>query len=105
MKLILAALLSLVSFNAMAIQRYDTPRMSCERIQAAVDAQGAALLRYPSKRTPGLQLYDRYVSDGSRCDPGQYADRASVPAADTPNCAVMLCKQIESGRDELFPVP
>ncbi|MBN9072767.1 MAG: hypothetical protein J0H34_14485 [Rhizobiales bacterium] len=104
MKYILAACLMLVSFDAMAIQRYNSSGMSCARVRAILSDQGAAILRYPAKHTPGLQLYGRYVRDARWCDRGEYAASVSVPAADTRSCPVFECRRIE-GPDDLFIWP
>lgn len=92
---VLAALsLSLFSAEALAISRYNSQSMSCGSIQAAIQREGAAILRYSSARTPGLPLYDRYVANGSYCSYGEYAELVSVPASDTGSCLVLVCKEI-----------
>lgn len=104
MRFLLAVCLMLVSSEAMAIQRYTSTGMSCERVRAVVRQQGAVILRYPAKYTAGMQLYGRYVRDGRWCDITEYADRVSVPAADTPSCPVLECKHRDSP-DDLFILP
>ena len=69
--------------EASAISRYQTNSMSCARVQAAVNSDGEAILRYPAPDNPSLQLYDRYVRDRTFCSSSQRADLKSVPAADT----------------------
>ncbi|MEW9805407.1 hypothetical protein ABUE31_05350 [Mesorhizobium sp. ZMM04-5] len=87
---ILAAMLVL-SGEASAISRYQTTTMSCARVQAAVVADGQAILRYAAPDNPSLVLYDRYVRDSSFCSRSQRADRVSVPTADTRSCKVRKC--------------
>jgi hypothetical protein len=87
-------LLSLVSAEALAISRYSSQSMTCERIQTAIEREGAAILRYGSTRTPGLPLYDRYVANGTYCGYGESAETTSIPASDTHSCLVLVCKEI-----------
>ena len=96
MRAILATvILSVMCFPAQAINRYNISTMSCAKVQSIVASQGAAILRYPSKRNPGLILYDRYVRNSGFCEPGDYAKPASVPTADNPRCRVRHCKSID----------
>jgi hypothetical protein len=76
--------------NAWAITRHDVDRMSCASVQAALDAEGVAILRYRSQRS-GNTLYDRYVRDSGQCRRNQTAERARVPTADDSSCAVRKC--------------
>jgi hypothetical protein len=87
--IVIAALL--LAGDAYAIERYQTTSMSCARVQAALDSQGQAILRYPARNNPSLVLFDRYVRDRTFCSSSQRADLQSVPAADTPNCGVRKC--------------
>ena len=77
--------------EAAAISRYQTNSMSCARVQAALNSDGEAILRYPARDNPSLQLYDRYVRDRTFCSSSQRADLKSVPAADTQSCRVRKC--------------
>lgn len=86
---VIAALL--LAGEASAISRYQTNSMSCARVQAALNADGAAILRYPAPDNPSIQLYDRYVRDRTFCSASQRADLQSVPAADTKKCSVRKC--------------
>jgi hypothetical protein len=81
----------LIAGEASAISRYQTNSMSCARVQAAVKNDGTAILSYPAPNNPSLQLYDRYVRDGTFCSASQRASVKSVPAADTRNCSVRKC--------------
>ena len=77
--------------EASAISRYQTTSMSCVRVQAAVENDGEAILRYPAPNNPSLQLYDRYVRDRAFCSSSQRADLTGIPAADTKKCQVRKC--------------
>ncbi|MDQ2635052.1 MAG: hypothetical protein M3Y43_01950 [Pseudomonadota bacterium] len=88
----------LLAGEASAISRYQTDSMSCARVQAALQSEGAAILRYPAPDNSSLQLYDRYVRDGRMCSRSQRAVIRSVPAVDTKNCAVRKCVRV-SGRN------
>ncbi|WP_315924269.1 hypothetical protein [Mesorhizobium sp. SP-1A] len=93
--LVLAALVTLSAGQAQAISRYDPTRMACAQVQAAIARDGAVILRYQSRRTPGLPLYDRYVASRAFCDAGEVRDPAYVPSADRDSCPVYKCKKLE----------
>lgn len=96
MKQILAALGMLAAVSdAHAIQRYTSTNMTCAEVQATIRADGAAIMRYTSRRTPGLPLYGRYVRNGSFCTMGEAAERVYIPASDTASCPVRECRQID----------
>lgn len=89
--MILAICLSLVSYEASAISRYQSEGMACDNIRSAVREEGAVILRYRSQRNPGLPLYDRYVANGGFCAHNEYAAMTAVPAKDTASCPVLKC--------------
>ncbi|ESY96014.1 hypothetical protein [Mesorhizobium sp. LNHC229A00] len=91
--IVLATCLTLVAAQAQAISRYDPTRLSCGKVQSAIARQGAVILRYQSKRVPGLPLYDRYVQSQQFCTMGEVRTRAYVPSADTKSCPVYNCKR------------
>ena len=100
MKNALVALLVLASASpALAISRHNTQGMACESIRNVLRNEGASVLRYPSPRKPGITLYDRYVRSDAFCDMNEYADRAYVPAKDTPRCPVLQCKPLPTPGD------
>jgi hypothetical protein len=87
---------------ALAISRYNSTSMSCEAVQRAIGREGAIILRYPSSNKPGLTLYDRYVIHSGFCDDQDFADRVTVPTADTPRCPVRACKLRDRDDCSLF---
>lgn len=87
--------LTLVASNALAIQRYTSTGMSCDRVRGIIDRDGAALMRYKSTRVANLQLYGRYVRSGRFCQAGQVAERSYIPTSDTRSCPVLECKQLD----------
>ena len=91
--LIVTGLMALTIGQANAISRYQTMRMSCAQVQATLNREGAVILRWQSRNTPGLPLYGRYVSDGRFCKLGEVTDFESVPTADDPSCDVKQCIQ------------
>jgi hypothetical protein len=93
-KTVLVACLTIASFEAFAISRYDPTRMSCGQVRATIAREGAVILRYRSPRS-GVVLYDRYVRSGRYCEPGEVRNRRSVPTADMRACPVYNCKQAE----------
>jgi hypothetical protein len=100
---LLAVALCLVAADAQAISRHDPTRISCDQVHATIANEGAVILRYQSRRTPGLPLYDRYVSGERFCERDEVAFPATVPAADTQACPVRVCKVIDlDDRDRFF---
>ena len=97
--LMLALALTLVGADAQAISRYNTEGMTCSEVQAVLRNEGAAILRYRSKRT-GARLYGRYVYTSHFCDISQYADWRYVPTADVASCPVKQCEYYD--RDDPF---
>lgn len=90
----------LLTGEASAIERYQTTSMSCARVQATLNSDGQAILRYPAPDNPSLVLFDRYVRDRTFCSSSQRASVESVPAADTRSCAVRKCVRASgSGRN------
>ena len=71
-------------------------------VQTIVQQQGAAILRYPSKRVQGMALYDRYVANSGWCEPGEWAKPGWVPTADRAKCPVRHCEDIDYWDDGRF---
>lgn len=90
----LAAGLCLPAADALAISRYTSTSMTCSKVKAIIEREGAAIMQHRSPRT-GLPLYDRYVKNRLFCPNGQTTDRAYVPASDTPSCPVYRCEDIQ----------
>lgn len=88
---VLTLCIVMISFPSHAINRYNVMAMTCAAIQQAVKNEGAAILRWESKRTPGLPIYDRYVRNSGFCEPSEYAKNAYVPSKDRKNCRVKEC--------------
>ena len=84
------ALLSLVASEASAAPRYDIASMSCAEVQALIEKDGAAILRYPSKRILSLPIYDRYVKGQKFCETGKWR-AARRPTSDQKYCPVTKC--------------
>lgn len=80
----------LAAAPAGAVSRYDTQRMSCAKIQAALDRDSPAILRFQSKQSPSVPIYNLYVGSSEDCEALKVARTRSVPAADG-QCAVMQC--------------
>lgn len=87
---------------ASAISRIQTTGQSCAAIKQMLANEGAAILRYPSRRTPGITLYDRYVANANSCLQGEVMQRASVPAKDTNSCPVLRCFRPDYDDNEFF---
>ncbi|MBL8579495.1 MAG: hypothetical protein JNK47_20010 [Mesorhizobium sp.] len=85
--------LTVLPVEALAINRYTSTSMTCSGVTAALNRDGAAILRYTSKS--GALLYDRYVKNRNFCQPDETTQRAYIPSSDLPACPVYRCKQIE----------
>jgi hypothetical protein len=103
-KIALALALVLAASPALAISRYNALSMTCQSMRAAIHNEGAVILRYPSKRVPGMTLYDRYVRNSDYCDGVNYAEWTSIPSRDNPRCQVLNC-QPSSNREGMFFIP
>jgi hypothetical protein len=98
---ILAVTASLTaSVPAMAISRVETTRTDCAAIRGVLVSEGAAILRYTSKK--GLPIYDRYVSSSLLCQSHEVGVWASVPARDTNSCRVIACRADVNDYDDGF---
>tara|TARA_R110000751_G_scaffold10055_2_gene37338 strand:- start:174687 stop:174995 length:309 start_codon:yes stop_codon:yes gene_type:complete len=95
-RIVLAMCLLAVSMPAQAINRYDTAALTCQRIQAILQSEGSAILRYPSPRNSQLTLYDVYVMNPVFCQSGEHAVSAFVPSSDNKRCRVRQCLQRQS---------
>ena len=91
----LVVLLGAFALPAQAIERVNTSKLSCATVQTKLVQNGAAILRYPSKRNPSLTLYDRYVGDSRYCGLDEIGKWASVPAKDARSCRVIACQKYE----------
>ncbi len=93
---------AMLATQAQAISRVNTTDKSCQTIQNRVAREGAVILRYPARNTPGLTLYDRYVRNVNFCVLGQITERDYIPSADTKNCRVLKCVQPDYDDDFIF---
>jgi hypothetical protein len=85
----LLAAIAVAPAPASAISRVETTRTDCADIRGILVREGAAILRYTSKK--GLPIYDRYVSSSRLCPGHEVGVWASVPARDTKSCRVIAC--------------
>ena len=99
---LLACALVIFTADAQAISRYTSTSMSCDKVQATLSREGAAIMRYTSTRVAGMPLYGRYVSDRRFCKSDETTSRVSIPAADTKSCAVRECKLIDRDYGTIF---
>ena len=93
--LLLTTAFVVAAMPAHAISRYNIQGDSCETVQRILKREGAAILSYPSSKTPGNLLYDRYVTDSRYCEFGEHAVPASVPTTDKKRCLVFKCRDVD----------
>ncbi|WP_442582742.1 hypothetical protein ACSBOB_12675 [Mesorhizobium sp. ASY16-5R] len=94
---LLAVALTLVTGEAFAISRYNSMSMSCGEVQARIDREGAAIMRYRSRS--GAPLYGRYVSDIRFCPSSMRPEYRYIPSADTSQCQVLECQYFDLDDD------
>lgn len=99
-KILLAIGIFAVSMPAGAVSRYSTPGLSCARVQAILESEGSAILRYPSPRNSQLTLYDLYANSSAQCQKNEIAKPATVPTSDNTRCRVRRCQPASNGFDE-----
>ena len=87
--------LALLPSEVLAISRYDSMTMLCEDLRASIRSEGAAIVRYGSKRSQ--DLYQRFVRDSRYCEYEERARTIYIPAADTDSCRVFHCVTIDRG--------
>ena len=76
---------------AAAQTRIEAANTDCASITRTLIREGAAIIRYPARRTAGLTLYDRYVGDSILCQSNEVGRMTSVPARDGA-CRVIACE-------------
>lgn len=80
-----------IASNAHAQSRYEIAQMSCSEVQQTLDANGSAILRYPSQGYFNLSLYDLYVAGQAQCQQDEVVRQVGVPTADSKYCPVHKC--------------
>lgn len=87
---------------ASAINRYNADQLACAEIRAIIRDDGAAIMRYRSKRDPSLVLYDRYVRDRFFCAWREDVETAWIPSQDKAQCRVWRCAPARWREDMFF---
>jgi hypothetical protein len=91
----------LVAGQAQAISRYTSTSMSCARVQATIQREGAVIMRWSSPRS-GAPLFGRFVTWNENCGNRMRPQRAFIPAADTQSCPVLECQRWDPEDGFLF---
>jgi hypothetical protein len=90
-RIAIAVAVLLTAVEASAQERFDITGMTCAEVQALLEREGKAILRYQSTFNLSLPLYDLYVSGQKECEPGEVAVRKGVPTTDKEYCPVYRC--------------
>jgi hypothetical protein len=90
-KYLIAAAISLVASDALAVTRFEITNVTCETVQALIRTEGAVILVYRSSGILGLPIYDRYVQGQQYCNSGEVVRGAGVPTVDMKYCPVKKC--------------
>lgn len=93
--------LLMAASQANAISRYNGSGMSCAEVRATIRADGAAIVRYKSARS-GMQLYGRYVRDGTFCAWSERPEFSYINTADSSQCRVQECKPYSIDDDRIL---
>ncbi|MCY0146506.1 hypothetical protein OEG84_01915 [Hoeflea sp. G2-23] len=96
---LLAVFVAMAVTPANAINRIETTQTDCADIRATLIDEGAAILRYTSKK--GLPIYDRYVSNSRMCQNYEVGVWVSLPARDTNACRVIACQADPNDNDDM----
>ena len=78
-----------------AISRYNASALNCQQVTARISREGAAIVRYRSKRGTGVTLFDRFVKNTRYCQSDEIAKRKSIPVAGGRLCSLKYCKTRE----------
>jgi hypothetical protein len=89
--LLIAAAISLLASDALAVSRYEITNVTCETVQALIRTEGSVILVYRSRGVLGLPIYDRYVLSQQYCENDEVARGAGVPTMDMQYCPVRKC--------------
>lgn len=95
--LLVAAIMSMITASAVAMNTYNTRGMTCAQVQSALKRDGVAQLHYASPRNPGTPLYDTFVTSSMDCRSSSISRPTYVTARDTKKCQVRQCVR-KSGR-------
>ncbi|WP_426232047.1 hypothetical protein [Pararhizobium sp. DWP3-4] len=89
---------ALMPLPTAAIDRLNAQDYSCDGVNEQVKADGAVIVRYPSKRPPGLTLYDRYVADVGFCESDELLQSTAISTRDG-MCSLSACRERSHSND------
>ncbi|NKJ39862.1 hypothetical protein [Rhizobium sp. SG570] len=90
-KIILFAAIGLFSTHAMAMESYNSKSLSCSTVHEKIAKEGSIVLKYPSSKVAGMNMYYRTVSNSTACLGQGAMANASVPTSDDPKCKIKTC--------------
>lgn len=93
LRFFIAAGFSVASFDASAAVRYMVQGMTCAEVRESLDRDGVAILYRQGES--GIVLYDRFVGGASFCAPSETAATQGIAVADTDNCRVSKCIEVQ----------
>lgn len=95
--LFLSLVLAAAAVQAHAIERIYAETVTCEQIQAALEQEGAAIIYYPSRSIPGLNLFDRFALTATQCGSTAQIAPFAVKTLDSNACKVPICREQRNG--------
>ena len=85
------ALLATDALAAETVMRQNSKNMTCEAVQNMIRQEGKVILRWPSKKTPDMTMYNMYVSSSTPCVGQGVIAATTVATSDNPKCKVNYC--------------
>ncbi|MEX0344350.1 MAG: hypothetical protein AB3N20_05470 [Rhizobiaceae bacterium] len=92
-KMILAMIFAAASSNALALERLYSANITCDQVKSVLERDGAAIIYYPSRSIPGLNLINRFVKTANFCESAKRALPFAIKTRDTNVCKVPICRE------------
>ncbi len=96
-KLVLAMIATLAVTNASALERIYSADATCSQIKSVLERDGAAIIYYPSRSIPGLNLFNRFAKSANFCDSGR-TQAFAIKTSDSNVCKVRICQEQRDDR-------
>ncbi len=89
-KLILAMIVTTATTNALALERLYSADETCDQIKSVLARDGAAIIYYPSRSIPGLNLLNRFATSAEFCD-SRRIQKFAIKTSDSDICRISIC--------------
>lgn len=95
--LFLSLVLAAMAVPAHAVERIYAETVSCEQVQSTLEREGTAIIYYPSRSIPGLNLFDRFALTANQCGSAARIAPFAVKTLDSNACKVSICREQRQG--------